>query len=146
MRTYDYISIQADRIKSGEGARGKCASVFGEGDCVYSYGYHYPLLFKVVTPSGKELLACNNRGYSVTTSKHIGWCSGHDLCVEFTHRFNNYDHQQNYQNVLSSLQVQLETLDSKMFSKKRQNTWVYQSLVNQRQTVINAINLLTDHD
>jgi len=38
-----------------------------DGETLYSYGPHYPLLFKV---AGQWV--CNDRGHSVTTSKHIG--------------------------------------------------------------------------
>lgn len=46
-----------------------CASVMqnSEGD-FYSYGYHYPLLFKAL---GKWWL--NTSGYSHTTASHIHW-------------------------------------------------------------------------
>jgi len=43
------------------------ASVMWDGETLYSYGPHYPLLFKV---AGQWV--CNDRGHSVTTSKHIG--------------------------------------------------------------------------
>lgn len=38
-----------------------------DGETLYSYGPHYPLLFKV---AGHWV--CNDRGHSVTTAKHIG--------------------------------------------------------------------------
>jgi hypothetical protein len=51
-------------IRSG----GKCSSVFFEGNTVYSYGYHYPLLTNI---NGAWIL--NDSGYSNTTAKHISW-------------------------------------------------------------------------
>lgn len=49
----------------------KCSSVFRDGDNnIYSYGYHYPLLFRV---NGKVIL--NDRGYSSTTGRHIMWAN-----------------------------------------------------------------------
>lgn len=44
------------------------SSVYFDGDTIYSYGYHYPLLFKI---GGKWIL--NDTGYSSTTAKHISW-------------------------------------------------------------------------
>lgn len=38
---------------------------------IYSYGRHYPLLFKV-----NGITFRNTAGYSNTTSRHIGWCRG----------------------------------------------------------------------
>lgn len=47
----------------------QCSSVFTDNDGnVYSYGYHYPLVFKV---AGHNFI--NTAGYSTTTGKHIGW-------------------------------------------------------------------------
>lgn len=47
------------------GARkGKAASVFIEGDAIYSYGYHFPLAVR--TANG---FLVNKDKYSVTTSK-----------------------------------------------------------------------------
>jgi hypothetical protein len=65
MRTIDFIA----RCAEGKQVRDKrCASVFFESrDCIiYSYGYHYPLLFKI---AGAWIV--NDRGYSATTGKHI---------------------------------------------------------------------------
>lgn len=46
-----------------------CSSVFTDyNGNVYSYGYHYPLLFKV---AGTTFI--NTRGYSSSTAKHIAW-------------------------------------------------------------------------
>lgn len=52
----------------------KCSSVFADNDGnIYSYGYHYPLLFKI-----GDLTFRNNTGYSNTTAKHINWAGGVD--------------------------------------------------------------------
>jgi hypothetical protein len=50
----------------------RCSSVFADNDGnIYSYGYHYPLLFEV---DGKTFV--NDTGYSSTTGKHIRWAKG----------------------------------------------------------------------
>jgi hypothetical protein len=50
----------------------QCASVFQDTRGIfYSYGYHYPLLFKV-----DDVWFVNDRGYSQTTSRHISWARG----------------------------------------------------------------------
>ena len=66
MTTRDFIAktygVQASKERH-------CSSVFTDYDGnVYSYGYHYPLLFKV---AGHNFV--NTMGYSNTTAKHIGW-------------------------------------------------------------------------
>lgn len=66
MTSKDFISnnfgIRSDRER-------QCSSVFADHDGnIYSYGYHYPLLFEV-----NGLKFVNTRGYSNTTSRHIHW-------------------------------------------------------------------------
>jgi len=59
-------------MRKHKGTSGKtryCSSVMlGIDGVFYSYGYHYPLLFEV-----GGLWFVNDRGYSSSTSKHIGW-------------------------------------------------------------------------
>jgi len=65
MTTREFIA----KAVKGEVKDGKSvSSVFYTHNCIYSYGYHYPLLIKVGT---KWVL--NDKGYSATTSKHIAW-------------------------------------------------------------------------
>ena len=45
-------------------------SMFFEGNCLYSYGYHYLLAFLEVTPEGKKNAYVNGAKYSMTTSHH----------------------------------------------------------------------------
>lgn len=65
MRTAEWIGKNAGR----EGRQKFFSSVLkGSDGTIYSYGYHYPLLFKI-----NNLWFVNRTGYSVTTSKHINW-------------------------------------------------------------------------
>lgn len=53
------------------------ASVMWNGQTLFSYGPHYPLLFKLPAPesdtNGRGFYwVCNDRGHSNTTAKHIG--------------------------------------------------------------------------
>lgn len=66
MKTQDFIRSNLNTKPS----RTKwCSSVaqYEDGN-FYSYGPHYPLLFKL----GKHWMV-NTMGYSASTSKHIGW-------------------------------------------------------------------------
>jgi hypothetical protein len=46
-----------------------CASVFTDGNGnFWSYGYHYPLLKRI-----NNKFYVNDKGYSVSTAKHINW-------------------------------------------------------------------------
>lgn len=66
MTTRDFIAKTYDTTSNRDR---HCSSVYTdhEGN-VYSYGAHYPLLFKV---AGHNFI--NTMGYSNSTSKHIGW-------------------------------------------------------------------------
>lgn len=48
----------------------RSANVFFEGNKIYSYGYHYEL-GRLVDFKGKLVAVINDKGYSVTTNKHI---------------------------------------------------------------------------
>ncbi len=68
MTTRDFIGkCVAGQVKAGK----SCSSVYFDGEHVYSYGTHYPLLVNV---AGRWIL--NDAGYSNTTAKHINWASG----------------------------------------------------------------------
>jgi len=47
-------------------------NLFYEGDTIYSYGKHFPIASHYTSEAGKEAILFTSRGYSVTTSKHIG--------------------------------------------------------------------------
>lgn len=47
-------------------------SIGWDGEHVYSYGYHYPLLIALETAGGTRWIL-NDRGYSSTTGRHIHW-------------------------------------------------------------------------
>jgi hypothetical protein len=66
MTTRDFIAKTYGTTSTRER---HCSSVYTDHDGnVYSYGAHYPLLFKV---AGHWFV--NTRGYSNTTAKHINW-------------------------------------------------------------------------
>lgn len=66
MTTRDFI---AQTYNTTSNRDRHCSSVFTDHDGnVYSYGYHYPLLFEV---AGRTFI--NTMGYSSTTAKHIAW-------------------------------------------------------------------------
>ena len=61
-----YELIEAFR----EGAtRGTASNMFVEGDTLYSYGHHFPLVERYGLPSGYKFLINADR-YSLTTSQH----------------------------------------------------------------------------
>ena len=66
MTTRDFIARTFNTTSTKER---RCSSVFADQDGnIYSYGYHYPLLFKV---AGHTFI--NAMGYSSSTGRHIDW-------------------------------------------------------------------------
>lgn len=53
----------------GKWAR-ECSNVLYDGEHVYSYGGHYPLLIQLQTANGPRWIL-NDRGYSSSTGRHI---------------------------------------------------------------------------
>jgi len=55
--------------------RGKSSNgqFFFNGPSIYSYGHHFCIAKFATTLQGQEVVLVTNRGYSVTTSKHIGY-------------------------------------------------------------------------
>jgi hypothetical protein len=61
------IHLFAQRTQS----EGRSSNCYFEGDNLYSYGRHYLLAEFITNKSGELAVMINDRGYSVTTSKHI---------------------------------------------------------------------------
>lgn len=127
---------QAREIENGQQrTRGnKCASVFRDGDRIYSYGYHYPLLLQVEDYTGRKLWVVNDTGYSNSTAKHIGhaWqvadVSAPLQCGQgWAQRTITRD------DVINAMRGRIEKLRDEIASKKRINTSVYRMLLSQEQ-------------
>lgn len=84
MTSFDFIKrcINGQQIKSRS-----VASIYFDGETIYSYGTHYPLLFKI---NNKWIL--NDRGYSATTGKHISWAGSFNDYTMALPNFNNGKH------------------------------------------------------
>jgi hypothetical protein len=117
---------------------GKHQNLFSEGEAIYSYGYHYPLLFRVTRLDGKKFWIRNTRGYSNTTSKHINhaWFSG-VVDVELQGSSKDFD------NAVNSLRKQKQDLEETMDGKKRKDTKLYIGLQGELERVIGRIETLT---
>lgn len=126
MTTKQFIS----KVLSGTTTKQQCSSVFRDGDTLYSYGYHYPL---VTIIDGNAYV--NDRGYSVTTSKHIGWAFS--AAAEVVGWGNVYHAPLNRGGSLTKdgitrgAQVELVELTAQMAAKKRKDTQVYRWLETQ---------------
>lgn len=66
------ISAPTSRNRSGYK---ECSNVLYDGQHVYSYGSHYPLLIQLETADGTKWIL-NDRGYSSSTGRHISYARG----------------------------------------------------------------------
>ena len=144
MRTENYIANQADRLRAGETARGKCASVWGRGDTVYSYGHHYPLLTRVQRPDGTTIIVCNTAGYSATTGRHISYARRHaDVCVPLASRRGaSPTRPVSYQDVVDAAERELARCVDNLQAKKRTDTKVYRALQREHERAYQALQAL----
>jgi len=67
--TSEVCHVFAQRVQT----EGRAGNVFFEGNIIYSYGYHYELARFFQNANNRTAILINDRGYSVSTSKHIGW-------------------------------------------------------------------------
>lgn len=132
MTTAEFI----EKAFYNETKKRSCSSVFAENGIVYSYGYHYPLLFKV---AGHTFI--NTAGYSVTTARHIHWArqavnyeatevelSREDSRVIYS-SLNSDRHK--LERLLQATAGMVARATEARDAKKRKDTWVYQHLTAQ---------------
>ena len=134
-KTYDTTS---DRER-------RCSSVFTDySGTVYSYGYHYPLAFKV---AGLDFV--NTAGYSSTTSKHICWARGivpNQLHVKLWRDESQVisasysTPEQKLESIKVALERELASVQKQMGTKTRHETQVYRALVNEEDTICSTLN------
>ncbi len=100
-----------------------CSSVLTDKDGnVYSYGYHYPLLFNI---EGLDFL--NVTGYSNTTARHIHWAryaTHNPIEVELR----GARLPLTLDDIEAKLGARVVELKQQMDAKKRKDTQVYASL------------------
>jgi len=65
------INVMYDFRSEDKEKKIKTKNLFIENNILYSYGYHYPLCFKVKNPYGFTYFI-NSDNYSKTTNKHKG--------------------------------------------------------------------------
>lgn len=137
-----------------------CSSVWADHNGnIYSYGYHYPLLFEI-----GGLIFRNRTGYSNTTARHIHWASGFGAIDVWLSGCNMYSwsNAENHdkvpallrhawpdmpaatltalkQAIMADLSAELDNINERIASKKRTNTQVYQMLITERDDCIGRI-------
>lgn len=119
MTNKEFIQEKATQLKIGQSIDGSHNSLYASGDAIYSYGYHYPLLFRITNPNtNQSFLVCNVTGYSSTTSKHINYANDYaDIRVKLNGKtLNNY----NYNLIINALNDEINDLQTQMDGKKAQ--------------------------
>jgi len=121
----------------------RCSSVFTDYDgTVYSYGYHYPLLFKV-----EGVTFINNRGYSNTTAKHINWAWQAVNCQAIAIHLPSwvrYPKELKLDDIRKMLLTEHTLITDQMLAKKRKDTQVYAQLHYEASVLVQAITKVTE--
>lgn len=109
-------------------------NLFNENCVLYSYGYHYPLLFEV-----NGLRFVNTRGYSNTTSKHIAMAW---LEAEYEVKLNsrNFD----IETIKKCLQEEKETIIEDIANCKRKVSQKKDKLFSELNRVVETMEALKD--
>lgn len=139
MTTADFIAktfnVTANRER-------RCSSVFTDYDGnVYSYGYHYPLLFTI-----EGLTFINTSGYSSTTSKHIIWAK---RAVGYSYigvELNGARLPLTLDDIEAKLGAKVVELKTEMDGKKRKDTQVYKYLEEEYEQVLADYNRVKEHN
>jgi hypothetical protein len=145
MTTQQFIAREVARIEAGNVTGEKrCASVVRYGDRIYSYGTHYPLLFRVQDAHGGTLWVCNNGGYSSTTGKHIAWAGGYADILAPLGGIGYGARAVDREDVIKAIQARIDRLQADMDSKKRKDTQVYRNLEQQHAGYMGYLARLTN--
>lgn len=144
-----------DKAFNGKTRANNKSIVKDDNNNIYSYGWHYPLLFRV----GDKVLL-NDIGYSNTTAKHINHASTVEpdairvkLYPEREGYGSSYTHigrmlwygegesspETVLDEIIGGMQHHLSDLYDKMELKKRKDTQVYKSLEYQFDNIASAI-------
>ena len=120
-----------------------CSSVFTDRNGnVYSYGYHYPLAFKI---DGLNFI--NVAGYSSTTAKHIAWAKwaiGYYNYIPVKLQGERLQYGLTLDKIKVLLEAELSEIHLQMYSKTRHDTAVYRHLMEQEDRVMTDINKVVE--
>ncbi len=138
MNNAQFVAIASDAIANNNLELNKRHwNLFIENGVLYSFGRHYPLMFKL----GWHLFI-NNHWYSNTTSKHIWLCiTSEAKYVELKNICNSYSYgscSPSLENVKLSLQETIERLEEQLKHTRewsQKNTYLKARLANTTETL-----------
>ena len=125
-----------------DGKQRTCGNIIkDERGNIYSYGWHYPLLFKI-----NGLVFRNVRGYSNSTAKHIAWAYRDDAIDVSVNLYGYYSGPIAggilLRNITEWLSQEIQSISNVMATKKRHNTRIYKSLMDKLQTLKRDIEIV----
>ena len=112
--TSEVCHVFAQRVQT----EGRAGNVFFEGNVIYSYGYHYELARFFQNENNETAILINDRGYSVSTSKHIG------LVRAATSHFTQFNFTETDGKTVLS---ELESLVKKMIRARKPEIYINQA-------------------
>lgn len=137
MKSVDWIRNRKD----GTVGTRYFGSLEAHANTIFSYGDHYPLLFKI-----DGMYFVNTAGYSVTTSKHIGWAftatDYQAIAVKVPRE--RYGVISGLREVYGWLSDELADITVELARKKRKDTNVYRRLQNQQAILLSTLRLVKE--
>lgn len=124
MTNYDFVQRHSTLTNEREKRHG---SLYYNDGVLYSYGYHYPLLFKI---DGKYFV--NTAWYSRTTSKHIGYAK---RFADYEVKLHNVRGKPTKEQVLQSLENERTQNQEAIHALKRRGTQKEHRLINEAQII-----------
>ena len=109
--------------------QGKSSNMFFEDGIIYSYGYHFPIARHI----NKNVILFTNRGYSISTSKHISYtkqaipsyydiifADNIEIVLRLPANLNKTIHAENVESMLNDIKLNLDKS-----TRARQNKTYY---------------------
>ncbi len=107
------------RLRRSKDNYATCSHVHCDGEMVYSYGSHFPLVFPVRTASGRVLLVANSTRYSPTTARHSA--AARSVCdISVQGKLSHYP--PTIEEVRAQLKHEIAIDSAKLSQLKRQDT------------------------
>ena len=113
MKSKQFIQncVNGTRTKTGA-----CSSIYFDGEILYSYGTHYPLLFKI-----NNNWFINDQGYSSSTGRHLCWAREFaDYPVKLPNNIQNGKPTPEY--VIECINTEIKELNDQLPTKQKGKT------------------------
>lgn len=157
MQTRDFIQNNIPRLgwRNSDGKARRCSSVIYDDGVIYSYGSHYPMLFKIdpvdsqsryPIPGDPGVLFINTSGWSVSTARQIRWCWQAVTCAgqrAFSVKIpRRYSYPLETRHVITYLTDELEAIALRFYGLHKNAHALESALISRSQQIVEALEAL----